>query len=95
MGGQYFTTVQTEPSEHRAEQLRANTKDTAMTITLNKTLIAAATVTLLALSAGAKADEMSGQTSDNGYSTYANQQATDAQVSDPTVPNSLRSHGRP
>ena len=66
-----------------------------MTITLNKTLLAAATVSLLALSAVAKAEDMSGQPTDNGWSAYANQQATDAQVSDPTVPNSLRSHGHP
>ena len=45
--------------------------------------------------AGAANDEFSGQGNGSSVGSYVNRQAVDAQLADPTSPNSLRNHGRP
>ena len=58
-------------------------------------LMAAVAVAALASGSVAMADEFNGQQSQAGVNAYLDQQATDAQMADPTAPNSIRSHGHP
>ncbi len=57
-------------------------------------LLAAVAVSALFVGTAAMADDFSGQTQ-TGVNAYLDQQATSAQLSDPTAPDSLRSHGHP
>ena len=59
-------------------------------------LMAAVAVTALMSASVAMADEFnSPQQEQGGVNAYLDNQATDAQLADPTAPNSLRSHGHP
>ncbi len=58
-------------------------------------LMAAVAVAALASGTVAMADEFNGQQAQGGVNAYLDQQATDAQLADPTAPNSIRSHGHP
>lgn len=61
-------------------------------------LFATVAVFGLALASTAMADDFTGDnhgTDQQGVSVYMDQQATNAQLSDPTAPNSIRSHGHP
>ncbi len=60
-------------------------------------LFAAVAASALVVGTAAMADEFNGQqqSAQNGVSAYLDQQATNAQLADPTAPNSLRSHGHP
>lgn len=63
-------------------------------------LFAAVAASALFAGTAAMADDFNGQAaaSQNGvssYNAYLDQQATNAQLADPTAPNSLRSHGNP
>ena len=60
-------------------------------------LFAAIAASALFAGTAAMADEFNGQAAanQNGINAYLDQQATNAQVADPTAPNSLRSHGNP
>ncbi len=63
-------------------------------------LMAAVAVAVLSSGGVAMADEFNGtdnQThgTQGGVSAYLDQQATTAELADPTAPNSLRSHGHP
>ncbi len=59
-------------------------------------LFAAVAASALFAGTAAMADEFNGQPQTQaGVSAYLNQQATNAQLSDPTAPDSIRSHGHP
>jgi hypothetical protein len=59
-------------------------------------LFAAVAVSALFVGTAAMADEFGGQSpSQTGVNAYLDQQATGAQLSDPTAPDSIRSHGHP
>ncbi len=62
-------------------------------------LFAALAASTLLVGTAAMADEFNGQANQTqnqtGVNAYLDQQATNAQLSDPTAPDSIRSHGHP
>lgn len=65
---------------------------------MRKTMMAAVAIVALFAGTAAMADEFNGQNqtqTQNGVNAYMDQQATNAQLADPTAPDSLRSHGHP
>ena len=60
-------------------------------------LMAAAILTSLGATSlvAAHAEDFGGGNGQTGINAYLNEQATNAQLSDPTAPDSVRSHGRP
>ncbi len=77
-------------------QRRARLAGQTRTTTMRNILLAAVAVSALFVGTAAMADDFSGQTqTQTGVNAYLDQQATSAQLSDPTAPDSLRSHGHP
>ena len=59
-------------------------------------LMAAVAAAALMSASVAMADEFNNdQAQSNGVNAYLDNQATDAQLADPTAPDSIRSHGHP
>ena len=62
---------------------------------MRKVIFVGAMIAMMAVGVAANADEFAGQSGGQGYQAAVNDQAANAQMADPTAPNSFRSHGRP
>ncbi len=79
-------------------QRRARLAGQTRTTTMRNILFAAVAVSALFVGTAAMADQFDGQNqtaTQTGVNAYLDQQATGAQLSDPTAPDSIRSHGHP